>query len=1456
LQDIEILTPGEKEQILYDFNNTNSEFPGAMTLPRLFEEQVEQSKDAAVLVDEERVISYGNLNAMANRLARYLCREKGIKPGDRVAIWMSPSLERVMAILGVLKAGAVYVPIDPALPLGRIEFMIKESVTGVVLSEKRYIHDLDRLQWECSAFHTYLCLDSFSVHDETENEKNELMDKDLWRHVGETALDDITAGGWLSSYTGKPFSKQEMDEYGDNILTKLIPILHPRMKVLEIGCASGISMYRIAGRVGSYYGTDLSAAVIDQGKKKLIQLGIQNIKLSCLEAHDIDRLGENDFDLIIINSVIQCFHGYNYLRRVIEKGIKLLSENGYIFIGDVMDLDKKKAMVQELMEFKSSHKGKEKEYTTKTDFSAELFVSRGFWLDLQTELHDIEMVDFSPKIYTIENELTKFRYDVLFKINKKVSPQKATAKIKFQEDLRALETIENVSLNLPIESINPAYIIYTSGTTGKPKGVIIEHKSVVNFIFSMYRDYEKNFGPADHCLALTNYCFDVSVCEIFMPLVFGASIVLLPYEKYLEPGLVGDIIIKKSITFAYIPPGLLQEIVNYIGVQLKRLATRLELNKLLVGVEPIKDNVLEAYLKLNPAMKIINGYGPTEATICASAYSYTSHEPEEKQIPIGRPLANMNVLLLDTYNHLVPVGVPGEICIAGIGLARGYLNRPELTAERFIFTRVAFEKAPLDPPKLLIIHHSPFTTQHTPHYKTGDLAKWLPDGNIMFIGRMDHQVKVRGFRIELGEIENVLQKHEGVRAAVVTVEAEGGYLCAYITADKKIIDSQLKEYLEELLPDYMIPSYFIQLDKLPLTPNGKIDRKALPVPGFKVDENYAPPTNEIEKKLTVIWSEILGIKEEIIGIDGGFFTLGGHSLKATILTSRVHKELNVLLPLVEIFKTPTVRGLATYIKNMTRQNYIGIEPVEKKEYYPLSSAQKRLFILQQMEPGNVSYNMPTVIPITDNIDIEKFELIFKQLIARHESLRTSFEMIGNEPVQRVWDKVEFKINKSFAPPGGGTLKEKSDIKPFNLSIAPLVRLSVKQDSTLCIDMHHIISDGVSLSILKEEFEALSKGQALAPLKLQYKDYSYWQNSRKQQELLAEQEKYWLREFEGELPVLHLPLDFARPQVQSFSGNTVDFVIDSVFLKGLAAQANVSLFMVILAVFNILLSKLSGQEDIIIGTPVAGRRHADLERIIGMFVNTLPLRNYPVAHKPFLGFLEEIKERTLAVFENQEYPFEDLVDKLSVPRDTGHNPVFDVVFNLLNQQDYDSNVENIDNWKKGKHKASVAKFDITLTALESGEHIFFAIEYCRRLFEAKTIDRVIEYFKYIVEQLVSEPKQPISELEIITKAERRQILHDFNNTTTAYPGDKTIPQLFGELVNKIPDRIAVVVETLRATSLQITYFHTYFQLNQLSDLLAGLLIEKGVLPDNIVGIKIERSVEMIIGILGILKSGGA
>jgi len=1027
-----------------------------------------------------------------------------------------------------------------------------------------------------------------------------------------------------------------------------------------------------------------------------------------------------------------------------------------------------------------------------------------------------------------------------------------------------------------------AYALFTSGSTGKPKGVLIEHGSVVNMLYYLYEEYP--FTPGDVYLFKTSVLFDVSVSELFGWFIGGGRLAILENEAEKDPQKIIEVIKEQTVTHINFVPSMFN---TFLGLLTPESIDDLSgLKYIFLAGEALSAGIVNRFRTLNRQIQLENLYGPTEGTIYASKYSLSSWSGKGN-ISIGRPAQNVKLYILSTYGYLQPVGVAGELFIAGIGLARGYLNKPELTAEKFL--DLASERHEDTRISSSISHHSSCRFL----YRTGDLAKWRPDGNIDFLGRIDYQVKVRGVRIELGEIENHLLAYRQIKEPVVTaVEDDSGdkTLVAYFISDHEIQGDELREYLLKSLPGYMIPSYFMQLDQMPLTPTGKIDRKALPAPGIKAVKEYVAPRNEIEEKLAEIWGDVLGIGKREIGIDANFFYLGGHSLKAMIMVSKVHEALNVKVSLGEIFKAPTIRGLAEYIKGAATDRYASIEPAEKREYYALSPAQRRLYILQQMEFGSTTYNIPEVIPLEEKPDPEKFEETFIKLINHHESLRTSFHMIGDKPVQRIHDNVEFEIEYSDLQSTQVEVEEVNIIhhfiRPFDLSQAPLLKVGLLNipggQNLLLVDMHHIISDGVSQQIFLKDFMALYTGEVLAPLQIHYKDFSEWQLREKEKETIKQQEAYWLKEFSGEIPVLHIPTDYSRPAIQNFEGSDVDFKIpadDTSALKAIALEENATLYMVLLAVFNILLSKLSSQEDIVIGTPIVGRRHADLERLIGMFVNTLALRNYPGAEKTFREFLANVKERALEAIENQEYQFEELVEKVSVYRDASRNPLFDVMFTLQNfgtnagggleeAREIEKEKSALMRQEGGKNILRVSKFDMTLGGVESGESLFFTIEYCTKLFKKETIKRFFAYFKKIISLIVKEPGIKLSEIEIMSEEEKIRLLYDFNDTGAEYPKDKTIHQLFEEQAAKAGDGVAVVGMEHGAWSAKEAVgardgkpFHntvslTYRELNEKSNRLAWLLREKGVNTGTIVGIMVERSIEMIIGLMGILKAGGA
>ena len=1032
---------------------------------------------------------------------------------------------------------------------------------------------------------------------------------------------------------------------------------------------------------------------------------------------------------------------------------------------------------------------------------------------------------------------------------------------------------------------NLAYIIYTSGSTGKPKGVLTAHINVTRVVkYTNYVDIKNE----DRLLQLSNYAFDGSVFDIYGALLNGAKLVMISKNDVLEIGRLAEIIRRERITVFFITTALFNTLVEM------EIGCFDRVRKILLGGERASVEHSGKALGYLGKGRIINAYGPTESTVFATYYNIDSIGAASENIPIGKPVSNTTIYILDKHLKLVSIGVTGEVYIGGTGVARGYLNNPELTDERFkrnviSHSSLAIGKFQRDD-NSLNLPNDQCPMSNVLFYKTGDWARWLPDGNIEFLGRIDQQVKLRGFRIELGEIENRLLNYPGIKEAVVLAQKEDGsdkFLCAYIVSPKKYDEIAIREFLSEKLPDHMIPSYLVRLDKIPLTANGKINRKALPKPEFESGDRYIAPRNEIDKKLVGLWSEVLGIAS--IGIDDNFFELGGHSLKATALISRIHKELDIKIPLAEFFKTPTIQGLSDYISGTVKNIYESILPVEEKEYYSLSFAQERMYILQQMDLNSTAYNMPQVIPLTGGIDTGRLEEAFRKLIRRHDSLRTSFHMSGDRPVQRIHKQVNFEIDR--------LQDQYLSVRPFDLSHAPLLRVGLLnvekeqyQQYILIVDMHHIISDGVSHQVLKEDFMAFYQGNELPSLRIQYKDFAQWQNSPKEVERLHQQMSYWLKELAGEIPVLEIPLDYPRPMIQSFEGSSIDFQISEEETRGLNALAlncGGTLFMVLTTAVNILLAKLSSLEEIIIGTPIAGRRHPDLEKIIGMFVNTLALRNYPNGEQTFIEFLGDVKERLLTVFENQEYPFEVLVDKLSLKRDMGRNPLFDVMFALQNINTVSVEPNDGDGQRlnqpavqvENKNIGQTAKFDLTFIAVEIGQKILFTIQYCTKLFKQETIERFSRYIKKIVSQVIENPELKLKEIEIIPDDERRRLLIEFNNAENVYPNNKTIQQLFEEQVEQTPDYIALVgalvgagegeekkrrrgeeknsgVETLRATSLQYQHQITYHQLNEQSDQLAGLLIEKGVLADHIVGIMVERSFEMIIGLLGILKSGAA
>ncbi|WFA84861.1 non-ribosomal peptide synthetase [Paenibacillus amylolyticus] len=884
-----------------------------------------------------------------------------------------------------------------------------------------------------------------------------------------------------------------------------------------------------------------------------------------------------------------------------------------------------------------------------------------------------------------------------------------------------------------------AYVIYTSGTTGKPKGVMIEHRSLVNTAAGYRREYRLDQFPV-RLLQLASFSFDVFVGDIARTLYNGGTMVIVPKDDRIDPSRLHYWIVRERVTIFESTPALIVPFMEYVHEQ------GLEFSGMELLITSSDSCSVADYRTLqerfDSSFRIINAYGVTEAAIDSSFYDEALTKlPHTGHVPIGKAWLNAKFHIVDAHLNPVPVGVLGELVIGGVGVARGYLNQPELTEEKFV--------------------DSPFAVGER-LYRTGDLARWMEDGNVDFIGRIDNQAKIRGYRIETGEIESQLLRVEGVREAVVLVRSDANgqkVLCAYYTPDTgaKLAVNDLRSALAQELPGYMIPSYFVELERLPLTPNGKIDRRALPAPEGEAGSGteYVAPRNELEMKLAVIWQEVLGLTKQI-GVYDNFFDIGGHSLRATSLAGKVFKELNVNLPLRDVFRHSTIAAMAEAIAPMERREHEAIPQAEQREYYPLSSAQKRLFIQHTLDGADQLYNMPELVQVEGEFDLDRLEAALRKLITRHESLRTGFEMMKGEVVQRIYPQVDFAIEHHQADTEDSDQIEqivRNFVRPFDLGQPPLLRAGVIELEPhlriLLFDMHHIVSDGVSMAIVMEEFSSFYAGEQLPPLRIHYKDYAVWQQSKAHRERIGRQEAYWLQTFEGELPTADLPMDYERSAVRSYEGAHVEFDVEaslSAQLRELAAECESTLFMVLLAAYTVLLSKYSGQEDLIVGTPVAGRTNADLERVIGMFVNTLALRNRPSGDKTFLSYLEEVKETALGAFENQDYPFEDLVERLNVKREPGRFPLFDAVFDLQNIEERDAELEGVSLKNYELDPLEEAKFDLTLFMYENEGALSGGFFYATKLFKETMIRTLTEDYLRVLSQIAENPQLELSRIE--------------------------------------------------------------------------------------------------------------
>ncbi len=1018
--------------------------------------------------------------------------------------------------------------------------------------------------------------------------------------------------------------------------------------------------------------------------------------------------------------------------------------------------------------------------------------------------------------------------------------------------LRTADLLRNAAPNLLPLTCNlesPAYIIYTSGSTGKPKGVLVSHKSL--FYSLIANQSLMQIDNRDSMPTIGSQAFGVSLLEILLPLISGGTVLILQKSDILNIDLLTHLTDKVTVLHAV--PSLMRIWLDLL-IEKGGSHSYPNLRLLLVGGEAVPDKLLKDIKSWRPHVRLLELYGMTELAVVCS--SYDMKEGSAINYCIGKPHPNTEFYVLNEQYQHQPIGIPGELHIGGLSLATEYINQPEITSEKFIVN-------PFD------------TTQRL--YKSGDRVKRLANGHYEFLGRVDFQVSVRGVRIECGEIETLALQVEGVKQAIAHVfdtQKNDQVLTLYFTIisedlDQTIIANSIRAHLNQYLPDYMCPSIIQKINTFPLNPNGKVDRKALPEPNISAQQtSYIAARTEIEERLCEIWQEALSA--ERVGITDNFFQLGGHSLSATRLVARINQAFKITLPLKTFFSAPTVEAVVLAISTLENNSInVALEKISREQVLLPSFAQQRLWVLDQIDGGSAHYNLPGGLMLSGHLNYSALTAAFNSIIERHESLRTCFT-VGDDgqPIQIIQAARPFLITMtdlSALEEGARHLQKNERILAaarhvFDLSTDVMLRaelLKIAEDEHfLLVVMHHIASDGWSLSIFLNElcalYRAYSRGDAnpLLPLSIQYADYAHWQRNWLQGEVLEQQLSYWTKQLSN-LPVVHsLPLDRTRPNQQSFVGDIYKSQITNTTrsaLNQLCQSQGATLFMGLHAAFSVLLSRYSNETDIVVGSPIANREQAGVAELIGFFVNTLVLRSDLSENPSFTTLLNQSKAMLLDAYAHQQVPFEQIVERLQPERNLGHSPLFQVMLVLQNNDEGTLDIPGLILSAAEQH-VGIAKYDLTLYVSESLEGLKLNWEYNTDLFESQTIVRMANHFELLLNALIAKPSESVFKVEMLSAQERQQLLVDWNNTKTDYPNDKCIHDLFEAQVEKSQNSTAIVFENQSLS---------YRQLNEKANQLAHYLIEeKQVKPDTLVGICVERSLEMIIGILAILKAGGA
>lgn len=1399
------------------------QYDAETTIYQLFEERVVHTPNKAALYYKGETFSFDELNRRANRLAHHLRNHHSVRPDDVVGVMCRPSDSLMVALLAVLKAGGAYVPLDPAYPEERIRYVIGDSRIKLLLTEEDMIPAYSQ---------QVLCLDIHSTESYLEWPNTNLDSLSNHTHLayviytsGSTGKPKgvmVEHGNVVHFFTGMNRVIQPVEQ---DVMLAVTSISFD-ISVLELfwTLTNGITVvlkdsdifeglenfndYLSLGKTQMEFSLFFFSSHADDQDPDKYKLLIDATKYGDRNGYSAVWVPERHFHefgglypnpsvvasaLAMVSDRIQLRAGsvvsplHDSIRIAEEWSVVDNLSNGRIGLAIASGwhsndfalnssayTDRHTIMLQQIHELRTLWKGstinrrngigdtvpiriypKPIQNTLPvwitTGGTQETFIRAGeTGAHILTHLLGQELDGLKENIRLYRKALGDNGFDPE---SGKVTVMLHTFIGDNLDDVK--ETVKEPFCNYLLSSIS--LIKGLAGTLGieLDESNTTTLEQIVLLAFERYWQTAALMGTPESCKKIVSQLSCAGVNEIACLIDFGIDNDLImnsleqltKFKEIYSPNSKHDIL-AEPITMLQSTPSRLKLLVEDLHSQ-KFLQS---LKTLLVGGEVFPEP-LKRSLQSKTDARIFNMYGPTETTIWSSSYELTK---EWNRISLGSPIGNTEIYVMDAYRNPVPVGMIGEIYIGGPGVVRGYMNQQALTEERFM-------------------QHP---SRNSRMYRTGDLGRVLDDGTVEFAGRADYQVKLRGYRIELGEIEEVLINHERVKGAIVLVNTDmdgDKELCSYLVCSSQLDPQEIRMFLKKRLPDYMIPSTFVYLEEFPLTPNGKVDRNVLSQLQTTSSSATRPvtlPITETEMELVQIFQDVL--KLDRVGVHDNFFELGGHSIKATNIISRMKKQFQIEIPIGVVFERPTVYGLSDYIDSVAQTgSQLAIRAVDERAYYPLSSAQIRMFAFNQMHETSTAYNMPELLEVEGEVDIPHLESVIQTLINRHEALRTYFGFEKGSPVQYIQDNIPYQLQYI-----NYEIKDVSDIqgiyelsvRPFDLTVAPLLRVELwnvnRQHQFLMIDMHHIISDGVSQSILIGELVDLYENQSLERQKLQYKDYSVWQNSMLVSGRFDSQKQYWQALLSGEIPKLGLPTDFPRPSQLSYEGQAIHFTLDKELtdrLRKLSKQHHVTWFMLLLSIFKVLLARLSGQYDIVVGTVTAGRTNEEIENIIGIFLNTLVIRSQPSGHKRFVDLLNEVKAASLLALENQQYPFEAIVDRLGIIPDTNRNPIFDALFIM---QNVDINRNHFESrsliLKRSSPSAVPAKVDMKLEAYESRELIHLRMDYMTQLFKRETVERFVEHFITIADSVSRNPDWKLQDIELVSETEKTGMYLQFND----------------------------------------------------------------------------------------------